>query len=364
MVAMNKHNMPRVFVLEDNHKLRSQIMSMLSGDYDMSVFGDCDAVLDALYAAPPEAVIAEQDMVCKSNGGLLTEKRTRSELKKIPFIYLGDEDKSDLFNPDNDPRVDAYIKKPCSKNRLLDQLSNSLSRGVEEEWNELPSTQRSALQNTVREFQDISVAINSGQPLDIKSINESCKPLADAVQNQDYQKILEGVKGHHNYTYVHSLRVATYLSLFGYAIGIRGNDLQTMVTGGLVHDVGKLVVPQEILNKNGKLSGDEWIAMKQHVDNSKDLLDIAHGDTRPIRIIAEQHHEKLDGSGYPLGLISRQLDDLARMSTIVDIFGALTDRRSYKPAFPPEKAFSILEDMGGCIDQSLLKMFRQALNHD
>jgi len=363
--VLNKppETLPRVFVLEDNLKFRTQLLAILSGQHMMNVFDDCEGALEAMHKAPPDVVIVEDRLLHGNGRDLLSEKRGDKGLSRIPFIVLGEDESCDLIDPKAADRVDVYVRKPCSKNKILDQLSNALSRGVEDEWTVLPPTQRSALQNTVREFQDLSDAIEKGEPLDINIARKSCEPLAEAVHNQEYHQILEGVKNHHNYTYVHSLRVATYLSLFGFAIGIRGGDLQTLVTGGLVHDVGKMVTPQDILNKNGKLVGEEWDSMKRHVDHSKDLLDQSHGDTKAIHIIAEQHHEKLDGSGYPLGLKGNQLDELARMSVIVDIFGALTDRRSYKPAFPPEKAFSILEEMGGKLDQSLLNLFRESLSN-
>jgi putative nucleotidyltransferase with HDIG domain len=133
------------------------------------------------------------------------------------------------------------------------------------------------------------------------------------------------VRGHHNYTCVHSLRVATYRSIFGHAIGVLGDDLLTLSTGGLLHDVGKMVTPQDVLNKNSKLDDDEWVCMKEHVNNSSAVYDRTPDISQGIRIIGEQHHEKLNGTGYPRGLKGSELNELARMSAIVDIFGALND---------------------------------------
>lgn len=98
--------------------------------------------------------------------------------------------------------------------------------------------------------------------------------------------------------------------------------------------------------------------MQNHVVESGVLLGNSEDIVKGAQIIAEQHHEKIDGTGYPLGLKGSQMNDLARMSSIVDIFGALTDARSYKPAFSAEKSFAILEDMGPSIDQNLLKVFK------
>ena len=126
----------------------------------------------------------------------------------------------------------------------------------------------------------------------------------------------------------------------------------------MLHDVGKIVTPAQILDKPGKLTEEEWPTMRNHVVRSGELLDAGDDVTKGARIIAEQHHEKIDGTGYPLGLKGAEMNELARMSSIVDIFGALTDARSYKPAFPADKAFAILEDMGPKIDQNLLAIFR------
>ena len=101
--------------------------------------------------------------------------------------------------------------------------------------------------------------------------------------------------------------------------------------------------------------------MKEHVNNSSAVYDNTPDITHGIRIIGEQHHEKLDGSGYPKGLKGNELNELARMSAIVDIFGALTDERSYKKAFPPEMAFDILEEMTNQLDQRLVKVFKEVL---
>jgi len=213
----------------------------------------------------------------------------------------------------------------------------------------------------VSEFQQMSKAIDNGEPLNVEAAQESCEPLIESIKNQQIHGVLDNVKGHHNYTYVHSLRVATFLSIFGHATGMRGDDMLTLATGGLLHDVGKMVTPQGVLNAPRKLKDNEWDVMKGHVEHSMEILERTPGVTKGMRIIAGQHHEKLDGTGYPLGLKGRQLNDLARMSAIVDIFGALTDVRSYKAAFTPEKAFSILESMDDGLDQSLVKKFRVVL---
>ena len=102
--------------------------------------------------------------------------------------------------------------------------------------------------------------------------------------------------------------------------------------------------------------------MKRHVTASVAYLQRCHDLPKGILTIAAQHHEKLDGSGYPLGLAGNKLDRLARMASIIDVFTALTDRRVYKPAMKPETALKIMADeMASHLDITLLGLFRQML---
>ncbi|MEE8393762.1 MAG: HD domain-containing phosphohydrolase [Rhodospirillales bacterium] len=350
---------PRILVLNDNIVHRDEVKKVLSRLYEVNLFDDDNVALDAMHANSPDIVVVDEHMLSDGSSHFLDEKRKSENLNSVPYIIIGKggvAEKPDAIGGDGPA---AYLKKPFTENNLLNQVASSMSHKVEDEWTSLPPVQRSTLQNTVKEFQGISEAIDKGEPLDIESAHESCEPLVESINNNQYQGILDSVKGHHNYTYVHSLRVATYLSIFGHAIGMRDDELLTLATGGLLHDVGKMVTPQGLLNKPSRLEDDEWKVMKGHVEHSKEILDRTPGVNRGIKIIAEQHHEKLDGTGYPLGLKDKQLNDLARMSAIVDIFGALTDVRSYKAAFPPEKAFAILEEMESGLDQSLVKKFRK-----
>jgi len=176
-----------------------------------------------------------------------------------------------------------------------------------------------------------------------------------------FREMLLGVRHHDNYTYVHSLRVGIFLSVFGHAIGVRGNDRMVLASGGLVHDVGKISVPASVLNKAERLLDSEMQMMRGHVTGASRVLRGSPGIPRGTLHIAEQHHEKLDGSGYPKGLKGGDLNELARMATIIDIFGALTDRRAYKDAMEPEQALHIMTQLGGQLDQSLLRVFRTVL---
>jgi putative nucleotidyltransferase with HDIG domain len=353
------HTPPKVFIVNDERVHREEIRLVLSSLFNVSCFDSNNAAFEAMLADRPDLVIVDERMIEGGKGCLFT-KRQHPDLKTLPFIVAGHESARQYLNGE-DAQADTLLIRPFSKNSILMRVNDALSFAFEKGWENLPELEKTTLQNTLEEFQDISKAIEENRPLDLAASSKSCEPLVQSINDQNFHGILNNIRGHHNYTYVHSLRVATYLSIFGHAIGIREEELLTLATGGLLHDVGKMVTPQEVLNKSSKLDDKEWQCMKQHVEHSSKVYDNTPDITQGIRIIGEQHHEKLDGSGYPLGLKGNQLNELARMSAIVDIFGALTDERSYKPAFPPEMAFDILSEMSGQLDQRLVGIFREIL---
>ena len=359
---MSERKSPRVYIVNSHREHREQLHRVLSRLYNVLSFSDNQAAIDGMRVQKPDLLIVD-DRVLENGRGCLYDKRNDAELNKIPCIVTGTSKPSEVLGSDSAAEYDDYLSRPFSKNQLFTRIGDMLSKGVEKAWEQLPDLQKTTLQKTVEDFLQLSEAIEAKEPLDISATNESCAPLVQAINNRQVQGVLDGVRGHHNYTYVHSLRIATYLSVFGHSIGMRDDELITLSTGGLLHDVGKMVTPQDILNKPSKLEGDDWEIMKSHVDHTGDILDRTPNVNAGIRIIAMQHHEKLDGSGYPLGLKGDELSELARMSAIVDIFGALTDERAYKPAFPAEKAFAILVDLGDKLDQSLVKVFRATLEN-
>ena len=354
---------PAVFVVAHEPRHRGEMESLLAKHFRVHVFDDVYAAMGELEHQRPDVVIVENDMPPKGGAKMLVTQA--SGLPSPPgFLITANKGEGFSISFENMVMAGRYLTWPFSGRMLIDQISELINAAAESSWESLPDIQRRPLKMTVAEYQKVADAIAAGEPIDYTSATESCTPLVEATENDAAHDLLVAVQSHHDYTYVHSTRVATLLTMFGYGLGMRGDQLLILSTGGLLHDVGKLVTPPEILGKPGKLDDQEWPIMQNHVVESGVLLSHNPDVVRGARIIAEQHHEKLDGTGYPKGLKGNELNDLARMSTIVDIFGALTDARSYKPAFPAEKAFAILEDMGPGIDQNLLKIFKEIFEPD
>ncbi|MCR6555815.1 HD-GYP domain-containing protein, partial [Aeromonas sp. CPF2-S1] len=118
--------------------------------------------------------------------------------------------------------------------------------------------------------------------------------------------------------------------------------LKELTLGGLLHDVGKIMTPDEVLNKPGKLTDEELEVMREHVVHSHDILAATAGITPIMLEVAANHHERIDGTGYPRRLKGDQLSLYTRMSGIVDVYDAVTADRVYKQGMQPTQAFRIL----------------------
>ena len=344
---------PISFVTGDA-ELGAELYSVLATDFDVTVESDAVKALDGLENRRPLALIVDENI--KPIGGMKFLERAGGRLGKqmMPSLLLISKQQETFVQKTAYLGEAADMIKPIQWNLLRTKISEAVNSGVEKSWDQLPPVQRSVLKETVGIFRDCFGSIQHGAPIPVAKIEESCRPLVQAVTDNQVTGLLNAVQDHDDYTYVHSLRVAIYLSLLGHSIGIKGDDLLILSSGGLMHDLGKCCIPHSILNKPGRLTDDEFVIMKTHVNHTKDIFDTTNNISESIQVIALQHHEKVNGTGYPNGLMGGKLNELARMATIVDIYSALTDRRVYKPPMPAEKAIAILESMTDEVDQNLL----------
>lgn len=166
------------------------------------------------------------------------------------------------------------------------------------------------------------------------------------------------------YTSAHLHRVSLYCTVLGRAAGLSEDEVETLFHASVMHDVGKIGVPDAILLKPGRLTTDEFDLMKQHTLIGTRILS---GSTSPLlqagETIALSHHERWDGSGYPGGLSGEDIPLAGRICAIADVFDALTSARPYKPAFPLERAFALMREGRGIhFDPHLLDLFLE--HHD
>jgi putative two-component system response regulator len=167
-----------------------------------------------------------------------------------------------------------------------------------------------------------------------------------------------------NETGLHVIRMSHYAQILGFAAGMDTRNAELLLNAAPMHDIGKIGIPDRILQKPGKLDSEEWDIMCTHVHIGADIIGDP-GDSELLkmaRIVALTHHEKWDGSGYPNGLAGEDIPRVGRIVAVADVFDALTSVRPYKAAWPVEKAVDLLKaEVGQHFDPDLVPLFINAL---
>jgi putative nucleotidyltransferase with HDIG domain len=341
---------------------RAHVVRCLALVYPLADYSNVSEAVAGCRGHPPRLILVGEQLSPSSGFDFVRMLRLDRDLATVPVLVLVTVDNKMTRDSVAQCGADGFLAPPFSTGSLISSISGLVNRGVERQWNALQPLQRQALTDTLKLFNGISSGIGEGRAIPYQAISDACKPLVDVVRNDDFRDMLQGVREHDNYTYAHSMRVATYLTLFGYRLGLPKDEQLLLASGGLLHDVGKMTIPYQILNKPGKLTKAERAVMEGHVSASVAYLERCDDLPKGILTIAGQHHEKIDGSGYPYRLAGNKLNRLARMASIIDVFGALTDWRVYKPAIEPEAALDMMaSEMASHLDMKLLGLFRQML---
>jgi putative nucleotidyltransferase with HDIG domain len=207
-------------------------------------------------------------------------------------------------------------------------------------------------------LQNIFSSAVLGETLDQAAIGAASTAVVGEIESQGLASWVDTVRKHHSQTYQHCLLVTGVAVAFGKHLGLSQTDRKRLSFAGMLHDIGKARIPVAILEKPGPLDAEERTIMQEHPQLGADALATAKELHPEMMDMVLHHHEYLDGSGYPHGLKGSEISDLVRVMTIADVFGALIERRSYKPPFSNDKAYQILLDMGAKLDTSLVREFR------
>lgn len=184
-----------------------------------------------------------------------------------------------------------------------------------------------------------------GKKLVICDISESVNEMiGEIVKSNNILARLRQIEEDDDYTYKHSLHVCMLATMIGKWLGYSEVELKQLSLAGLFHDIGKVKIPDNILNKPGKLTESEYDLVKNHTIFGYNLLNETVGISKNVAIGALQHHEREDGSGYPLGLSSKEIHEFAKIIAVCDIYNAMTTERVYKekqsPFLVAEQIFS------------------------
>lgn len=266
-----------------------------------------------------EMILIEEGMILARdvsdvNGRLLYRKNT-----------LLDKNKISILKSHGVPKIPIAYIEPKNKNKEKQVLDNDRIFGdFKEKYEESVENVKNSLIN-----------IGNGG---IINIDDLFNLTSDMMKNLDIKEgvfgYLGSIKQSDEVTYGHCTNVALLCNLFGHWLNMNENEIIILTISGLLHDIGKIKIPDHILNKKGKLTKEEFEIIKTHTSIGFDLLkglDIPEG----IKLAALMHHEKIDGSGYPSGIVGSNINKYASIVSICDIYDAMTSNRSYRNKLSP-----------------------------
>jgi response regulator RpfG family c-di-GMP phosphodiesterase len=316
----------RILVVDDEPEIINVLSDLLSEHYECSSAGSAEEALALLREESFNLVISDITMTGMSGlqmvphvlkvtpqtvvvlvSGAQTIESAVEALRVGAFDYI--------MKPFDLRQVEAVVKRALEHYGLRES-----KRRYENRLEELVE------QRTV----ELDRALDSLEG----AYRTTLKALAAALETRDHE------------THGHSQRVVSFSLRLGYELGLDQDQLKSLELGSLLHDIGKIGVPDAILRKPGALDDDEWVKMRQHPLHGQQILrgiDFLEGAAR----VVAQHHEKWDGSGYPLGLTGEDIDLNARIFAVADAFDALTSDRVYRKAQSYEAAATELDRCSG-----------------
>jgi cyclic di-GMP phosphodiesterase len=335
---------PRILIVDDEVEITEILADLLSEEYECTRAGSAEEALSLLQEGEFQLVISDitmpgmsgldmiphvkelsPDTVVVMISGMQTVESAIGALRVGAFDYL--------MKPFDLRQVEAVVKRALEHHDLVvakQRYENHLEELVE---------QRTA---------ELDRALNSLEG----AYRSTLKALTAALETRDSE------------THGHSERVVSYSLRLGREYGLSSDDMKSLEFGSLLHDIGKIGVPDSILRKPAKLTEEEWVRMREHPLHGQQILRGIEFLQGASRVVA-QHHEKWDGTGYPLGLRSVEIDICARIFAVADAFDAITSDRVYRRGKPYEAAAQELDDWAGRqFDPKVVEAFHRVPKED
>lgn len=228
---------------------------------------------------------------------------------------------------------------------------------------QVPEAVAQAYAQAVASMAEAMERVRRAEPVDLRALGVDCGQAALLIAEEpEVVSYLHLLDSGHDYTFQHSIRVGVLTALLARWLGLSSTDRSEAAIAGVLHDVGKARVPQEILDKPGPLSPAELEAARAHSLSGHELLRPAFGTASPPARVALEHHERVDGSGYPRGLRGSQCLLASRIVAIADVYDAMTSDRVYRDRQPEHAALSDLLESGfSRLDPRLARVFVERL---
>ena len=334
----------RILIVDDEPDITEILADLLGDNHDCTTANSAEAALELLAANQFELVVSDITMPGMSGLEMLPRAKSISPNTVVVMISgmqtvesaigalrLGGFDY--LMKPFDLRQVEAVVKRALEHHDLIvakQRYENHLEELVE---------QRTA---------ELDLALNSLED----AYRSTLKALTAALETRDSE------------THGHSERVVTYSLRLGREYGLSAEQMKALEFGSLLHDIGKIGVPDLILRKPAKLTDEEWVLMREHPLHGQQILRGIEFLEGPARVVA-QHHEKWDGSGYPLGLQGDDIDLCARIFSVADAFDAITSDRVYRRGKSYQEAADELDEWAGRqFDPKVVEAFHRVPQQD
>jgi len=341
---MLNNGSPRILIVDDELEITEILADLLSEEYDCQKAGSAEQALSRLEQSEFQLVISDitmpgmtglemiphikersPDTVVVMISGMQTVESAIGALRLGAFDYL--------MKPFDLRQVEAVVKRALEHHDLIvakQRYENHLEELVEQRTAELD-----------RALDSLEEAYRS-----------TLKALTTALETRDQE------------THGHSERVVSYSLRLGREYGLNREQMKALEFGSLLHDIGKIGVPDLILRKPSKLTEEEWVLMREHPQHGQQILRGIEFLQGASRVVA-QHHEKWDGTGYPLGLAEEDIDVNARIFSVADAFDAITSDRVYRRGKSYEAAAKELDEWAGRqFDPKVVKAFHRVPRED
>jgi len=322
----------KILIVDDDEAGRTALVSILEADnYELLQANSGFQAIEIASRKHPDIILL--DVMMPEMDGFETCRRIRNDLNiaEIPIIFLTALDDRQSLLRGLEAGADGFLTKPPDRLELRIRL------------------QTIARLNRYRKLLDERSHLEEAHHQLLEAYDETIEGWSRAMDLRD--KETEG----------HTQRVTELtVELAGY-FGIEDETLLHIRRGALLHDMGKLGIPDAVLLKPAQLTDQEWTLMKQHPQMAYDMLyPIEY--LRPALDIPYCHHEKWDGSGYPRGLREKEIPLAARIFAIVDVWDALTSDRPYRPAWSKEKTLTYIQEQSGMhFDPQIVEIFTQMI---
>lgn len=316
----------RILIVDDEPEITAILIDLFSGEYDCDSAASAEEAIATLKSRQFELVVSDITMPGMSGldmiphvkqlspnsvvimiSGMQTVESAIGALRLGAFDYV--------MKPFDLRQVEAVVKRALEHQDLI-----VAKQRYENHLEELVEQRTAELDHTLNSLED--------------AYRSTLKALTAALETRDLE------------THGHSERVVTYSLRLGREYGLDATRMKSLEFGSLLHDIGKIGVPDLILRKPAKLTEEEWVLMREHPTHGQQILKGIEFLEGAARVVA-QHHEKWDGSGYPLGLKGEEIDLCARIFSVADAFDAMTSDRVYRKGKPYSDAAMELDDWAG-----------------